>query len=336
MTGHREFGGLGWQCMHLCVRFAYEQLMNVSKLCKMVNILALLVSYILVLVLATRCQCYKPNKPSSRISSDFKTNIDDASIASTTSSNANDPTPHASTTRTAQMYRKTWVNDEGMHESNPIVSETNEIKIISYNVLGPLHGESSKHYYAPVAITKWTKRREKLIDELKSMACDVLCLQEVSSKALKETFIPELLKVGLECAGYAPTNMASEDGHKGKYGHKQIGCATFVKKSKMVVLSSKRVTLRDFAPLQVCQSDILINDIASMWHSMIMVQVELKSSNRTALIANTHLFWVSYYSTSMTLYLHFFSLLTIYATTLFRILSVLILKQYKLLLALQL
>ena len=65
---------------------------------------------------------------------------------------------------------------------------------MTYNLLGPIHGESSKHDYAPVTITKWTRRRDKLLDELKSINADIFCFQEMSPKALRETFIPgELL-----------------------------------------------------------------------------------------------------------------------------------------------
>ncbi len=48
-----------------------------------------------------------------------------------------------------------------------------------------------------------------------------MCLQEVSAKSLKETFIPNLRHVGLECFGYAPSQTAAPV--KGKYGHKYIG-----------------------------------------------------------------------------------------------------------------
>lgn len=66
---------------------------------------------------------------------------------------------------------------------------------------GPIHGESSKHHYAPVSITKWTRRRDRLMDELRAFSADVYCLQEVSEKGLAETFIPGLLRIGLHCFG---------------------------------------------------------------------------------------------------------------------------------------
>ena len=111
-------------------------------------------------------------------------------------------------------------------------------------MLGPLHGESSKHDYAPLAITKWTRRRDKLLEELRLMSADIICMQEVSAKGLKETFIPNLKHIGLDCLGYAPSK--TPDKVKGKYGHKHVGCAIFGNTAKFDIISSKRVHLRDF------------------------------------------------------------------------------------------
>ena len=43
----------------------------------------------------------------------------------------------------------------------------------------------------------WNRRRDKLIEELQDINSDVLCLQEVSEKALRETYVPGLKHVGL-------------------------------------------------------------------------------------------------------------------------------------------
>jgi len=155
--------------------------------------------------------------------------------------------------------------------------------------LGPLHGESQKHSYAPVAVTKWTRRREKLLEELRGIDADILCLQEVSGKSLKETFIPGLKRVDLDCCGFAPGK--SIHNAKGSYAHKAIGCATFFKTSKFNVLHSKRVHLRDYIPLQKCQSQSFQNDVSSHWHSMAMTLIQVKNTNQTFMIANTHLYW---------------------------------------------
>ena len=54
------------------------------------------------------------------------------------------------------------------------------MKIVSYNILGPAHGEGPKHHYASVSISKWTRRRDKLMKELRTLNADIFCLQEVT------------------------------------------------------------------------------------------------------------------------------------------------------------
>ena len=107
------------------------------------------------------------------------------------------------------FHKRVWTDRNGKFYHKPDVQQQ-QLKIVCYNTLGPLHGESSKHSYAAAAITKWTKRRDKLIDELRNFGADVLCLQEISSKALRETFIPALTPFGLDCAAFAPSSMATE------------------------------------------------------------------------------------------------------------------------------
>ena len=119
-------------------------------------------------------------------------------------------------------------------------------------------------------------------------------MQEVSEKGLSETFIPGLARAGLVCSGYAPTKIDNRDstGARGrKYGHKHIGCAMFCKPEKIDVISSKRVHLKDFAPLDKCRSHDFYVDIQSKWNSMVMMLVRLKPTNQLAIVANTHLFW---------------------------------------------
>ena len=158
-------------------------------------------------------------------------------------------------------------------------------------LLGPLHGESSKHDYAPLGITKWTRRRDKLLEEIREMSADIICMQEVSAKGLKETFIPNLKHIGLECFGYAPSKTA--DKVKGKYGHKHVGCAIFGRSAKFDIVSSKRVHLRDFGGsiLELSRSHSFHVDYTGKWNSMAIVMLRIRETNQTVCIANTHLYW---------------------------------------------
>ena len=70
----------------------------------------------------------------------------------------------------------------------------------------------------------------------------------MSQKGLKETYIPALKRIGMECSGYAPTKMNANT-NRGKFGHKHIGCAMFYNPLKLELRAASRVHLKDFAPL---------------------------------------------------------------------------------------
>lgn len=185
-------------------------------------------------------------------------------------------------------YQKLWTDVDGVTDTRPKIFG-DSVKIVCYNCLGPLHGEGSKHDYASVSVTKWTRRRDRLLEELRGMSADIFCLQEISAKALRETFIPNLKHVGLECFGFAPSKQA--DKVRGKFGHKHVGCAIFGRAEKFNIISSKRVHLRDFGPLEGCRSHRFHVDFTAKWNSMAMLMVQLKDTNQILCIANTHIFW---------------------------------------------
>lgn len=158
------------------------------------------------------------------------------------------------------------------------------------------------------------------MEELVTMKADIFCLQEVTERGLLDTFIPALSKFGIECHGYAPMkdpnakvfrpvtkkeklaaygdgsseseSPLSADGVEYNDPHHQtIGCAVFCNTSVVEVISSKRVLLRDFAPLETCRSHVVKADVQSKVNSMVMTLVRHKASDKVLMVANTHLFW---------------------------------------------
>ena len=175
----------------------------------------------------------------------------------------------------------------------------------------------SKHDYAAVSITKWTRRRDRLLDEIRGLDADIYCLQEISAKALRETFIPNLKHVGLECFGFAPSKPADKvvfspeasallcsmrptpppccprqhTQVRGKYGHKHVGCAIFGRSAKFNLIASKRVHLRDYGPLQGCRSHRFHVDFVNKWNALALLMVQIKATGQPLCVGNTHLFW---------------------------------------------
>lgn len=181
-----------------------------------------------------------------------------------------------------------WADAFGVTVTDPML-EGNSFSLVTYNILAPLNGEGMKHAYAKESVTRWSRRRDKLVDELRRLKADVLCLQEMSLKALKETFIPKMLPYGYECCAYAPGKKS--DRGRGKYAHRQIGCAVFIRSSRVRVLNATRVHLRDYFPLENCFSHKFAVDIQSRYDPMAIVQLQLVSTNQTFIVCNAHFYW---------------------------------------------
>ena len=190
---------------------------------------------------------------------------------------------------TSIKLKSNWVDCQGLCNSDSVQIGNDSFKLVTYNVLGPLHGESSKHTYAPVTITKWTRRRDKLMEELRSLSADILCLQEVSYKSLKETFVPGLNRIGLQCTAFAPSKMAEKS--RNSHGHQQIGCAIFTHQAKFSVLGTKTIYLRDFAGIDHSASQNFKYDVKGRHNSLALACLQLNSTKQIFIVANTHLFW---------------------------------------------
>ena len=179
-----------------------------------------------------------------------------------------------------------WIDNRGDVLSDQLLTqEHDQLKIVSYNILGPWHGESSKHSYAPVSVTKWTRRRDKVLYEIEKTSPDIVCLQEVSYKSLKETFIPGMRYLGLELATYASNKPSNERG-RGTHGHKQIGCATFISKTKCKLISARNIHLRDYANLDNSASSSFRWDVRQKHNSMALVCVEILATKQPIIIVS--------------------------------------------------
>ena len=179
-----------------------------------------------------------------------------------------------------------WVDNRGDLLNQLLDQELDQLKIVSYNTLGPWHGESSKHSYAPVSVTKWTRRRDKVLYEIEKTNPDIVCLQEVSYKSLKETFVPGMRYLGLELATYASNKPSNERG-RGTHGHKQIGCATFISKTKCKLISARNVHLRDYANLDNSASSSFRWDVRQKHNSMALVCVEILATKQPIIIVSS-------------------------------------------------
>jgi mRNA deadenylase 3'-5' endonuclease subunit Ccr4 len=86
-----------------------------------------------------------------------------------------------------------------------------------------------------------------LFNHLKELNADIYCLQEVTEKGLRETFIPKFKSMNIRCVGYAPSKKF-RDVEVARHSHKHIGTAIFCAADRFQVVASNRIWFKDFLP----------------------------------------------------------------------------------------
>ncbi|CAE8602239.1 unnamed protein product, partial [Polarella glacialis] len=103
-----------------------------------------------------------------------------------------------------------------------------QFKVMNWNVLADLYATESVYPYCEKWALSWTWRKHLILKELKSMAADIITLQEVQKDAFDDWFRPQLAEAGYE--GVFQQKKREPIFHRGKYTAE--GCATFYKTTR--------------------------------------------------------------------------------------------------------
>lgn len=103
-----------------------------------------------------------------------------------------------------------------------------QFKVMNWNVLADLYASESVYPYCERWALSWTWRKHLILKELKSMAADIITLQEVQKDAFDDWFRPQLQEVGYE--GVYQRKNREPIFQWGRYTAE--GCATFYKKTR--------------------------------------------------------------------------------------------------------
>jgi CCR4-NOT transcription complex subunit 6 len=101
-------------------------------------------------------------------------------------------------------------------------------KVMNWNILADLYATEAIYPYCEKWALSWNWRKHLIIKEIKSMAADIITLQEVQKDAYDEWFKPQLAEVGYE--GVYQQKKREPVFHRGKYTAE--GCATFFKTTR--------------------------------------------------------------------------------------------------------
>lgn len=128
------------------------------------------------------------------------------------------PTPKEARTRrmisNGGTFNAEWLNQQ--------------FKVMNWNVLADLYCTESMYPYAEKWTLSWSWRKHLILKELKSMAADIITLQEVQKDAYDDWFKPQLAEAGYD--GIYQQKKREPIFHRGKYVAE--GCATFYKTTR--------------------------------------------------------------------------------------------------------
>lgn len=103
-----------------------------------------------------------------------------------------------------------------------------QFKVMNWNVLADLYATEAVYPYCEKWALSWSWRKHLILKELKSMAADIITLQEVQKDAYDDWFRPQLAECGYE--GVFQQKKREPIFHRGKYTAE--GCATFYKTTR--------------------------------------------------------------------------------------------------------
>mmetsp|Transcript_7748 Transcript_7748/g.17196 ORF Transcript_7748/g.17196 Transcript_7748/m.17196 type:complete len:624 (+) Transcript_7748:75-1946(+) len=103
-----------------------------------------------------------------------------------------------------------------------------QFKVMNWNVLADLYATESVYPYCEKWALSWSWRKHLILKELKSMAADIITLQEVQKDAYDDWFRPQLAAADYD--GVFQQKKRDPIFHRGRYTAE--GCATFYKNSR--------------------------------------------------------------------------------------------------------
>ncbi|KAI9358886.1 Endonuclease/exonuclease/phosphatase, partial [Zopfochytrium polystomum] len=151
--------------------------------------------------------------------------------------------------------------------------------IMSYNVLAPLYCTESRYPECHPQFLDWDYRKHKILDEIKYHSPDFVCLQELPPSEFRESFLPELQKLGY-------------DGHfqQKKKAHAADGSAIFYLQARFNLLAVQAFAYSDQIPHD--QTSDLYQRLAPFPNvALICVFQNRQARSLRVRVVNTHLHW---------------------------------------------
>ena len=169
------------------------------------------------------------------------------------------------------------------------------IKVFSWNVLCDKYATQQTYGYTPTGALNWEYRKDCILEEIQLRDADFLCLQEISTEAFRDDFMPVLSRKDYKGVQFPKTRaktMSERDAQA------VDGCAVFYKGSKYILLDKQVV---EFASIAINRPDMkgkadVFNRIMPKDNIAVICFFESRATGARMIMANLHLTWDAHFS----------------------------------------
>jgi len=166
------------------------------------------------------------------------------------------------------------------------------VKVFSWNVLCEKYATASTYGYTPSGALNWEYRRDCIMEEIEARDADFLCLQEVSTEAFRDDFMPLLASKDYKGIHY-PKSRARTMSEKDALT--VDGCALLYKGSKYILLDKQLIEIATIAinrPDMKGKSDVF-NRIMPKDNIGTICLFESRATGARMILVNFHSTWDS-------------------------------------------
>ncbi|KIW16792.1 hypothetical protein PV08_03982 [Exophiala spinifera] len=166
---------------------------------------------------------------------------------------------------------------------------TDTIKALNYNILCARYATSSQYGYVPERVLTWAYRKTLILEEIREINADIVCLQELDRTSYDDFFRAELSRSGYK-GYYAQKSRAETLGENAKFVD---GCGTFWKDKKYMQLDSQHLVLGRKA-VERAGASVSADMLNRVWQRddiATVVFLENRVTGSRVIVANAHVYW---------------------------------------------
>lgn len=172
--------------------------------------------------------------------------------------------------------------------------DSEKFNVLSWNILCERAATQTAYGYTPSEALAWSRRKNIILNEVRSRNADIICLQEVDQESYNEYFRPNLANDDYRGA-YWPKARAQTMAEKES---KNVdGCATFYRNSKFILLDKQQIVFSREAinrPDMKGEHDVY-NRVMPRDHIAVVVFLENRQTGARLMVVNVHLCWEPWY-----------------------------------------